>query len=105
MYLPFTSASSYSVFDTTTVSANSKGFAGGVYDGKYAYCMPFNNGSSGQVTRILAYQSNNTNKAAIVSSIFYKWCDDNHTYRWEFISIFGNKMDQHGFVIRQYNFR
>ena len=50
--LPFTSSSSYSVFDTTTVNTNSRGFYGGVFDGKYIYFIPYNNGSwSGQITR------------------------------------------------------
>ena len=52
----FTSTSSYSVLDTAVVNANSKGFSGGIYDGKYVYMNPYNNGSaSGQITRIDAY--------------------------------------------------
>ena len=50
--LSFTSASSYSFFDTTTVNVNSKGFNGGVFDGRYIYLVPNNNGSPfGQITR------------------------------------------------------
>ena len=50
---PFTSGSSYNVFDTTTVNSNSKGFIGAVFDGKYIYFIPYYNGSdySGQITR------------------------------------------------------
>jgi len=44
----FTSASSYAVFDTTTVDANSKGFWGAVFDGRYVYFAPNTNG---QITR------------------------------------------------------
>lgn len=36
----FTSASSYQVFDTTTVSASSRGFFGAAYDGQYLYLAP-----------------------------------------------------------------
>jgi uncharacterized membrane protein len=52
----FTAAGSYSVFDTTTVNANSKGFFGAVFDGRYVYFVPYYNGAySGQVTRIKGY--------------------------------------------------
>jgi hypothetical protein len=52
----FTAAGSYSVFDTTTVNANSKGFIGAVFDGRYVYLVPYSNGVSfGQVTRIKGY--------------------------------------------------
>ncbi|MEK7211188.1 MAG: hypothetical protein AAB731_00985, partial [Patescibacteria group bacterium] len=51
----FTSASSWSVYDTTAVNANSKGFAGGVFDGRYVYFVPYvkalGGGTNGQVTR------------------------------------------------------
>lgn len=48
----FTAASSYSVYDTTAVNANSKGFIGAVFDGRYIYFVPNNNGAYfGQVTR------------------------------------------------------
>ena len=50
--LPFTSSGSYSFFDTTTVNANSNGFAGAIFDGRYVYFVPFNGGGwSGQITR------------------------------------------------------
>lgn len=50
--LSFTTASSYSIFNTTTVNTNSKGFSGGVFDGRYIYLIPYNNGSPfGQITR------------------------------------------------------
>ncbi len=48
----FTAAGSYAVYDTTAVHANSKGFNGAVFDGRYIYFVPFNTGAaSGQVTR------------------------------------------------------
>ena len=48
----FTAAGSWSVYDTTAVNANSKGFVGAVFDGRYIYFVPYNNGAySGQVTR------------------------------------------------------
>ena len=56
--LPFTSTSSYSVFDTTTVNANSNRFYGGVYDGANIYLIPSNNG---QITRIAANKTLNYN--------------------------------------------
>ena len=60
--LPFTSASSYSVFDITTLNANCKGLFYGVYDGKFVYLIPYNNGSVfGQITRILANETLYTN--------------------------------------------
>ena len=37
----FTNASAWSVFDMTTVNANSKGFQGGVFDGRYVYFVPY----------------------------------------------------------------
>ena len=41
-----------SYFDTTTVNSNSTGFTGGVFDGRYIYLVPYNNGSIfGQITR------------------------------------------------------
>ena len=58
----FTTAGSYTVFDTTTVSAYSKGFWGAVYDGKYVYFVPSANVTApGQVTRIQAYKNTNNN--------------------------------------------
>lgn len=36
----FTSASSWSTFDTTTVNANAKGFVGAAFDGRYLYLVP-----------------------------------------------------------------
>jgi len=48
----FTANGSWSVFNTTAVNANSKGFYGAVFDGRYVYFVPWNNGASfGQVTR------------------------------------------------------
>jgi len=41
--LPFTSTSSYDVFDATTVNASCVGFTGAVFDGRYVYFIP--NGS------------------------------------------------------------
>ena len=54
---PFDYSSSYSIYDTTGVSADSKGFNGAMYDGKYVYLAP----NSGCVfTRINASQNSNT---------------------------------------------
>ncbi|MBS0625610.1 MAG: hypothetical protein JSS32_06135, partial [Verrucomicrobia bacterium] len=50
----FTSASSYSVFDTATVQSLSNGFQSAVFDGRYVYFVPSVNvlaTRSGQVTR------------------------------------------------------
>jgi hypothetical protein len=41
----FTMATSWSVFDTTTVNAAAKGFQGGGFDGRYLYLAPHNNGA------------------------------------------------------------
>ncbi|MBF8263360.1 MAG: hypothetical protein HW387_1025 [Parachlamydiales bacterium] len=50
--LPFLNANSYTCFNTTAVNANSKGFQGGVFDGRYVYLVPNNNGAAfGQITR------------------------------------------------------
>lgn len=50
--LSFTDNASYDVHDTTGVNANSKGFLGGFYDGRYVYFVPNNNGAEfGQITR------------------------------------------------------
>ncbi len=60
--LPFTTASSWSVFDSTAVNANSKGFIGGAFDGRYVYFVPHYNGAyHGQVTR---YDTVGTNGGA-----------------------------------------
>jgi len=51
--LPFTSASSYNLFDTgANVNSNSVGFFGGAFDGRYVYFIPYVNAISysGQVT-------------------------------------------------------
>ena len=50
---PFASASSWATFDTTTVDAKAKGFAGAVFDGRYVYLVPNYDGTSysGLVTR------------------------------------------------------
>jgi hypothetical protein len=49
----FTSPASWTVFDTTTVHSNARGFAGGAFDGRYLYLAPFDNDSArdGVVTR------------------------------------------------------
>ncbi len=48
----FTNAASYAVYDTTAVNANSKGFAGACFDGRYVYYVPFFSGApQGQITR------------------------------------------------------
>lgn len=40
----FTATASWSTFDTTTVMTNAKGFIGAVFDGRYVYFVPFDNG-------------------------------------------------------------
>jgi hypothetical protein len=49
----FELANSYAVFNSATVHANSKGFRGAVFDGRYVYFVPYKNGANyhGQVTR------------------------------------------------------
>lgn len=50
----FTDEKSWSFFDTTQISANSKGFIGGVFDGRYLYLVPYQLNHTthhGQVTR------------------------------------------------------
>ncbi|MDO8625833.1 MAG: hypothetical protein Q7K39_00005, partial [Candidatus Magasanikbacteria bacterium] len=49
----FTATASWAYFDTAAnVNASSKGFVGGVFDGRYLYLVPFYNGAYfGQVTR------------------------------------------------------
>ena len=52
--MPFAEASSWSVFDTTLVSANSRGFVSGCFDGRYFYLAPYQLDQStqhGQITR------------------------------------------------------
>ena len=52
----FTVSTSYSVFDTTAVNGNSMGFRGAVFDGRYIYLVPTNNGAVfGQITRMDVY--------------------------------------------------
>jgi len=38
---PFTQASSWSIFDLTSVDANAKGFMGATFDGRYIYYAPY----------------------------------------------------------------
>ena len=51
----FTTDTSWSTFDTTTVNVGAKGFIGGAFDGRYVYFVPNNNnigiGIDGIVTR------------------------------------------------------
>lgn len=49
----FTNSSSWSFFDTAKLNDNSRGFWGGVFDGKYLYFVPHHNGKEnfGQVSR------------------------------------------------------
>jgi hypothetical protein len=42
----FTTAGSWSTFDTTTVDSGAKGFAGAAFDGRYVYLAPFRNGTT-----------------------------------------------------------
>ena len=46
---PFTAVSSWSTFDTATVTPAAKGFAGAAFDGRYAYFVPNINGLSGSM--------------------------------------------------------
>jgi hypothetical protein len=39
----FNALSSWSIFDTTTVDANAKGFSGAAFDGRYVYLVPYDN--------------------------------------------------------------
>jgi hypothetical protein len=49
---PFGSPDSWSVFDTAAINPGSRGFVGAVFDGRYVYLVPYNNGEpQGQVTR------------------------------------------------------
>ena len=51
----FTASTSYAAFDTGNVNSSSRGFAGGVFDGRYVYLVPYsftsNGATFGQVTR------------------------------------------------------
>ncbi len=48
----FNSSGSWSFFDLSTISANYKGYAGALFDGRYVYFIPENNGSpSGRIVR------------------------------------------------------
>jgi hypothetical protein len=49
----FTTASSWEVFDISTVNANAKGYLGSAFDGRYVYFAPYYNGAaySGIVAR------------------------------------------------------
>ena len=48
----FNSTDSYSVFNTTAINANSKGFIGAIFDGRYIYFVPYYNDEYfGLVTR------------------------------------------------------
>ncbi|MBS0625614.1 MAG: hypothetical protein JSS32_06155 [Verrucomicrobia bacterium] len=51
--LPFSTGTSYTVFDTGTLNSASKSFFSGVFDGKYLYLMSYFDGTSctGQITR------------------------------------------------------
>lgn len=40
----FDSSGSWDVYDVTAVDSNAKGFYGGVFDGRYLYLVPHNNG-------------------------------------------------------------
>ena len=54
----FTSASAWTFYDTAAQNSSSKGFSGGVFDGRYLYMIPTNNGSAdGLVTRYDTTQS------------------------------------------------
>lgn len=44
--LEFTNPQAWSYFDMTSINSNAKGYIGGVFDGRYIYFSPHNNGSS-----------------------------------------------------------
>jgi hypothetical protein len=53
----FQTSASWSTFDTTTVDANAKGFAGGAFDGRYVYFAPNNANASGPAAVIARYDT------------------------------------------------
>ena len=53
---PLTDAASWSVFDSTTVDANAKGFFGATFDGRYAYFVPYS-GEGSPGGRLLRYDT------------------------------------------------
>jgi hypothetical protein len=64
--LSFNAAGSYAIFDMTPIHTTCIGFYSGIFDGRYVYFVPNNNGTSGLIVRydttqpftsILAYQT------------------------------------------------
>ena len=53
----FFATSSYTVFSTLALHSSAQGFGGGVFDGRYVYCIPYFNGAAynGYLTRLDAY--------------------------------------------------
>lgn len=96
------SASSYYTYDNAAGSANSKGFFGGIHDGRYIYMVPFNNGSNfGQVTRLDGFTGNNlismenlynANMSTVNDGDLVQY--DSGTQKWfnkKYINLFFNK--------------
>jgi uncharacterized protein YfaQ (DUF2300 family) len=54
--MAFTTASSWSTFDTTTVNAGASGFVGAVFDGRYVYLVP-NSNSNGPHGLVVRYDT------------------------------------------------
>ncbi|MBS0625611.1 MAG: hypothetical protein JSS32_06140 [Verrucomicrobia bacterium] len=71
--MPFTSYSSYTSFDSTSVQSNSCGFLGSIYDGRYIYLVPSTNGitRTGQITRIEAYPGSQATAIAAYQAAGY----------------------------------
>jgi hypothetical protein len=47
----FNAGTSWTAFNTSTLSASATGFAGGLFDGRYVYLVPYGGGTLGLVTR------------------------------------------------------
>ena len=58
----FSDDNSYEYIDLTSVDSGLKGYKGSIYDGRYLYLIPFNNGSRhGKIARIDTYNFNTSN--------------------------------------------
>jgi hypothetical protein len=53
--LSFVATSSYTILDVTPLNANSRGFIGAIFDGRYVYFVPNGGTSSGAMARLDAY--------------------------------------------------
>ncbi len=65
---PLTQTASWSTFDMTTVSPNAKNLAGNVFDGRYVYYAPYNNGAPDGV--VARYDTQGSYTAAASWSTF-----------------------------------